>query len=222
MGRISEHDRRLRRRLILITPFVILAHALALVTLARVDLLTDQIAVGYKGPPKFEPEISIVEDRTPQAAKPSREQRVLVVQNVFIEGEDVPRRAASNSPARKPAPRAVDQKVAVAIPGEATLRTYPSHAAVPYREDYVIVKMVQPVYPPDAVADLEEGWVLVEAYVDAQGAVNEAYVRSSLGPRSFEVASLDAVRQFVFQSVREEGRPVSFWVSFLVRFQLRR
>jgi len=52
--------------------------------------------------------------------------------------------------------------------------------------------------------------------------VGEAYVRSSFGTRSFEDVSIDAVKQFLFRPVREKGTPVSFWVSFLVRFRLRR
>jgi TonB family protein len=222
MWRITEHDRRMRRRLMLITPLVVLAHALAFVALSRVDLVRSTITLGYQGPPKFEPEISIIDDRTPEATVLSRERRALVVENVFIEGEDRPRRATGTRPVHKPGERTVEPKVAVPAPGEETFRTYPSHAAVPYRQDYVILRMVTPEYPPDAIANAEEGWVLVEAYIDASGRVDEAYVRSSYGPRSFEASSLAAVRQFLFKSVREGGRPVSFWVSFLVRFQLRR
>jgi TonB family protein len=81
--------------------------------------------------------------------------------------------------------------------------------------------MIEPEYPADAFAGREEGYVLIEAYIARDGTVNEAYVRSSFGPVSFETSSLAAVRQFLFKPVREGGRPVSFWVSFLVRFQLR-
>jgi TonB family protein len=222
MGKISEHDRRMRKRLMLIFPLVILAHLLAMVTLVRVDVIRNIIALGYKGPLKLEPEISILDNRTSERRVSSAERRAMVVQNVFIEGEDKPTRAKGNDEARKPAEKKMEQVMALEAPGDYTFRTYPSHAAVPYREDYVILRMVKPEYPLDAIDDAEEGYVLVEAYIDAGGVVSEAYVRSSYGPRSFETSSLAAVKQFLFQPVRENGRPIPFWVSFLVRFQLRR
>jgi TonB family protein len=81
--------------------------------------------------------------------------------------------------------------------------------------------MIEPEYPSDALAERLEGYVLIEAYIASDGTVNEAYVRSSFGPVSFEASSLAAVRQFLFKPVRTNGMPVSFWVSFLVKFHLR-
>jgi TonB family protein len=222
MGKISEHDRRMQKRLMLISSAVILAHLLALITFARVDVLKNVIMLGYQGPPKFEPEISILDNRTSESDVSSRERRALVVQNVFIEGEDKPSPTKGTEQAFKPSEKPVEQTIVLEMPGDFAFRTYPSHAAVPYREDYVILRMVKPEYPSDALSNAEEGYVLVEAYIDASGSVNEAYVRSSYGPRSFETASLGAVRQFLFKPVQEGGVPISFWVSFLVRFQLRR
>jgi len=222
MGKISEHDRGMRRRLMIITPLVILAHLIALVTLTRVAIFPEAINLGYEGPAKFEPEISIVDNRTTESKVPSRRQSVMIVQNVMIEGEDKPARARGNEPVRKPAEKPREQEILLEVPGEYAFRAYPSRAAVPYRQDYVILKMVKPDYPPDALANTEEGYVLVEAYINTEGRVGEAYVRSSYGSRSFEDVSVNAVKQFLFRPVREKGRPVSFWASFFVRFQLHR
>ena len=101
-------------------------------------------------------------------------------------------------------------------------RSYRARAPVPYREDYVILRMVKPEYPADALALVQEGYVLVEAYIGADGTVSEAYVRASYGPYSFEESSLRALRLFLFRPIREGGNAISFWVSFLVRFELRR
>jgi TonB family protein len=222
MGKINEHDRRMRKRLMLIFPAVILIHFFALVTFERIGVLKELISIGYEGPRKFEPEISIVDNRATPAKFTSREKRMMILQNILIEGEDKPTRAKGNEPAAKPAERKLDQRISFEIPGEYAYRTYASRAAAPYREDYVILKMVKPEYPADALLSAEEGYVLVEAYIASDGAVNEAYVRSSFGAVSFENSSLAAVKQFLFKPVREGGKPVSFWVSFLVRFQLRR
>ena len=222
MSRISEHDRGYHKRLLFISAIVILAHFLTLVTLEHVNIFKDIVTIGYQGPPKLEPDISIIDSRSPESRVTSRERRVMIVQDVFIEGEDKPKRTDGKEPSRKLAEERREQQISLEAPGDYQFRSYPSHAAVPYREDYVILKMIKPDYPPDARANMEEGYVLVEAYIGLDGTVDEAYVRSAFGPRSFETASLDAVRQFLFKPVRLGGKPISFWVSFLVRFQLRR
>jgi TonB family protein len=222
MGKISEHDRRMRTRLMLIFPAVVLIHFFALVTFERIDVLNDLVSLGYEGRLKFEPEISIVDNRASPAKYTSREKHVMVLQNILIEGEDKPKRAKGNEPAKRPAERKLEQRISIAEPGEYAYRTYASRAAAPYQEDYVILKMVKPEYPTDALLSAEEGYVLVEAYIASDGTVNEAYVRSSFGAVSFETSSLVAVKQFLFKPVHEGGKPVAFWVSFLVRFQLRR
>ncbi len=221
MGIISEHDRRMRRRLMLIVPLVILAHLAALVTIERIALLRDLVSLGYEGPTRFEPEISIIDSRDAPAKSTSRARSVMVVQDVVIEGEDKPKRPRGKEPAPKPAERPREQQVSIPIAGDYAYRTYASRAPVPYREDYVIIRMIEPEYPADALAGREEGYVLIEAYIASDGTVNEAYVRSSFGPVSFEASSLTAVRQFLFKPVRTNGAPVSFWVSFLVKFHLR-
>ena len=47
-----------------------------------------------------------------------------------------------------------------------------------------------------------------------------AWVRKIKGDESFEAASLDAVKQFEFRPIMDRGKPISFWLSFLVRFEL--
>ena len=206
----------------LIFPAVLLVHFFALVTFERIDVLKDLISLGYKGPPKFEPEISIFDNRNVPTKVTSRERRVMVLQDVLIEGEDKPKRAKGTEPAPRPAERKREQQISLSTPGEYSFRTYASRAAAPYREDYVILSMVKPEYPDDALREAEEGYVLVEAYIASDGTVDEAYVRSSFGAMSFETSSIAAVKQFLFKPVREGGKPISFWVSFLVKFQLRR
>ena len=222
MGRISQHDRMYGRRIALVSGIVIIAHALFFITLEHVNIMERIIAFGYQGPPNLEPDISIIDSRGPESSVSSREHRVMVVQDVIIEGEDRRERRDGTEPSRVKAEKERQQEISLETPGDYYFRSYPSHAAVPYREDYVILRMVKPEYPPDALANLEEGYVLVEAYIGFDGAVNEAYVRSSYGPRSFENASLQAVKQFLFRPVRVNGKPTAFWVSFLVRFQLHR
>ena len=222
MGRISEHDRRMQRRLTIITPLVMLAHFLALVTFIHVRLLPESITVGYEGPERFETEISVIDNRPAASLAFSRQRNIIMLQDIEIEGEDAPKSARQKESVHKPVERQQDNRPLVDVPQDHSVREYPSRATAPYRQDYVILRMVKPEYPLDALLNSEEGYVLVEAYINLQGRVSEAYVRSSYGPQSFENASVEAVRQFLFRPVLEKGRPLSFWVSFLVRFRINR
>jgi TonB family protein len=154
--------------------------------------------------------------------------RIDVVRNIIMFGYEGPPelrpeisiiddRTVDEEVAEQPRPSVV----APDIPDDFAFRAYPSRAPVPYRRDYVILRMVKPHYPADALANAEEGYVLVEAYVDSDGTVAEVYVRSSYGRRSFEESALGALRQFLFKPVMERERAISFWVSFLVRYELR-
>ncbi len=218
---IKEHDRSYRRRLVFLFPVITLVHLLMFITFVGVDMVNRIMMFGYEGPPRLQPEISILDDRTPEGSV-TTQRTALALQNVFIEGLDRPRRDDGVEPAPRPAEQPRASIIVPEIERDFTFRTYASHAPVPYRKDYVILRMFKPIYPPDAIANALDGYVLVEAYVGADGTVNEAYVRSSYGPRSFEDSSISAVRQFLFRPVFEGGKAVSFWVSFLVRFELRR
>lgn len=189
--------------------------------LERVNVVEDIVMIGYEGPTRLSPEISILDAHEPTAPR-ATDRRALRVENVFIEGQDRPERRRGPEPAPRPADRRREQIVAPEIEGEYYFRTYASHAPVPYREDYVILRMVTPEYPPLELANGREGSVLVEAYIGADGVVNEVFVRNASGARAFEESAVTAVRQFLFKPVMDGGRPVSFWVSFLVRFRLNR
>jgi TonB family protein len=217
---IGEHDRRYRRRLKILFPIVVSAHLLLFVTLVRIDVVRNIIMCGYAGPPELRPDISIIDDRTVDE-EVAEQRNPLVVMNVFIEGLDRPEPDRGSERAPRPAEQPRPSVVAPDIPDDFAFRTYPSRAPVPYRRDYVILRMVKPHYPADALANAEEGYVLVEAYVDSDGTVAEVYVRSSYGRRSFEESALGALRQFLFKPVMERERAISFWVSFLVRYELR-
>ena len=87
-------------------------------------------------------------------------------------------------------------------------------------KDYVILKMVEPDYPPRELLDGIEGNVLVELFVNTRGEVEDVVVISVLGPKAFEDSSLRAVRQFVFQPPLENGAPATMWVRFSIRFRI--
>lgn len=220
MGKIREYDRDMRRRLFYLLPLAIIVIVVLLVSLERTRVVDRMFNVGYEGPMKLLPEITILDDTGREAEIFSEERHDMVAREYEVyseEEEEAEDDEALTSLAPEEEP---EQPITDEIDGIDPIRTYPSHAPVPYREDYVILKMVDPEYPPDAMERGEEGYVLVEVYVNDRGRVEDAWIRKARGAKSFEDSVLEAVRQFEFRPIRDRGEPASFWISFLVRFEL--
>lgn len=221
MGRISNYDSGRRRRLAFILPLSLALLFLLLVGTDRLRIFERVFMVGYEGPMRLLPEISIIDEKDIQSDVNSTRRDAMIAREIRLENEEPedrrnPEDFASERERSDLPPRFVERSE-----GFDLMRTYDSHAEVPYREDYVILKMVKPEYPPSALELGLDGYVMVEVYVDTQGRVAEAHVRSVYGPPSFETSSLRAVRQFLFKPASENGEPVPFWVSFLIRFNLK-
>jgi TonB family protein len=221
MGRIEEYDHKRNKRLLISIPIGIAVLSIILFSLHRSQVVEKVFLVGYEGPMQLIPEIRIIDEREIKGETSKREQHTLIARNVVLdtdrrEKDDNPDRTTSEEFTRIPKNPYFDD-----VEGDQKIRSYPSRADVPFSEDYVLLKMVEPVYPPDALSKGLEGYVLVEAYVGKDGRVIESYVRSSYGPISFEKASLEAVRQFLFKPSIQEGKPIPFWVSFLIRFEYK-
>ena len=217
--KIKEYDSQLRKRLIYLLPVSILLLIIIALSLERMRVVDRIFSVGYEGPMQILPEITILDDSGIEAEIFEKERHDMVAREVEVYSEEIEdedeEAETSLSPKEDPEEPIYDD-----FEGRDAIRTYESHASVPYREDYVIKKMIEPVYPPQAMVLGHEGYVLVEVYVNDKGFVQEAWVRKVKGDKSFETATLDAVKQFEFRPVMDRGRPISFWLSFLVRFEL--
>jgi TonB family protein len=79
------------------------------------------------------------------------------------------------------------------------------------------LKIVEPVYPPEAVKAGIEGTVILAVKTDAAGKVEDAMILRSIP--ALNQAAIDAVKQWVYEPLVIEGipRPVVFTVT--VRFQ---
>jgi TonB family protein len=90
--------------------------------------------------------------------------------------------------------------------------TSPS-AAVPWAEAFAA--------PPNSPVAAATATVLVEALVDARGAVSRARIRRSAEP--YDAPSLEAVRSWTFRPARRDNRPVPshVYVVFAFPFPVR-
>lgn len=221
MGRISEYDRARVNRLLWLLPVAALLIVFFLLTLEHLRVADTFFSVGYEGPMQLLPEITILDETGLEADVFSEERHDMIARDVEVYSEEEEPEVEEEDPLTpSESTEPTEEPVTDEFEGRDPIRSYPSHAPVPYSEDYVILKMVRPVYPPEAIELGLEGYVLVEVFIDERGLVQEAWVRKVKGIEAFETATVEAVRQFVFKPVRDRGAPASFWVSFLVRFEL--
>jgi iron complex outermembrane recepter protein len=81
----------------------------------------------------------------------------------------------------------------------------------------VVVKKVEPVYPPDAASAGRQGEVVLTVVVDASGAVGEIGMVTS-GGDDLDQAAIAAVRQWLFQPARQAGQPVPTRIRVPIAF----
>jgi TonB family protein len=219
MGRISEYDRKRNKRLLIAFPLSIILLFIIWISVDRAKLIDKIFYVGYEGPPNFVPEITIIDEKSIESDVTRQERHAIIAQNVVLDSDRSDRSKNPNDVTSEDTKRELEDPSFGDKAGENLYRSYKSHADVPYRQNYVLLKMVKPEYPKDALALGIEGYVLVEAYITSDGKVAEAWIQSAYGPKSFEVESLKAIKQFLFKPATQNGEPIPFWVSFLIRFE---
>ncbi len=84
----------------------------------------------------------------------------------------------------------------------------------------LLVRHVNPVYPPDAAREGVEGTVLLEAVIDKEGKpTGLKTVNSMIDPRLID-AAMEAVKQWRYKPVLLNGRPIEIVTTVSVAFQL--
>ncbi len=78
----------------------------------------------------------------------------------------------------------------------------------------------KPVYPALARRLGEQGTVVLQVRVSADGHVDSVSVRRTSGYRQLDRAALSAVRQWTFTPASSAGRPVAGWVLVPILFSL--
>ena len=93
----------------------------------------------------------------------------------------------------------------------------PSMIAQSTLEPLQVIKRVAPVYPPVARQRLLSSTVVLEATVDETGHVKE--VKMISGSPIFRDAALDAVKQWVYQPAKLNGRPIEQKTTIQLAFK---
>jgi periplasmic protein TonB len=79
-----------------------------------------------------------------------------------------------------------------------------------------MVSSVQPTYPDVARSQGVEGTVVMDALIDATGAVTDVKVTS--GPVVLRQAAMDALRRWKYQPARLNGQPTSVHMNVSISF----
>lgn len=88
--------------------------------------------------------------------------------------------------------------------------------------DYLPVVQVPPQYPPSALRQKIEGWVLVEFTIGTEGQVKNARVVQAQPPGTFDQSALNAVQRFRFRPRMMGTLPVEVTgVQNRIRFRLQ-
>jgi TonB family protein len=82
----------------------------------------------------------------------------------------------------------------------------------------VAIKEVKPQYPKESRERDEEGTVLIQALIDAQGRVRRTRIARSVG--AFDAYAVNAVEQWQFKPALSKKQPVAVWVAVPVKFSL--
>lgn len=114
------------------------------------------------------------------------------------------------------APRAAEAAIELPRPQPMVLSEPPAgdNTEVTYRD------MQPPRYPAESLRLREQGEVLVEVEVAADGTPVELAVHLGSGSEHLDRAALDAVAQWRFHPAKRDGRPVSSRILTPIRFSL--
>jgi TonB family protein len=213
-----ERDRAYHKRLIRIVPIALLVVLFLFLTSDQVSMTELEKHVGFKGEMKLLPEISIIPDEDPFTSVDKLSQLKLLksMDLDVVEGPELDKQDLIEEELTE------DEEILEIELDDFEIATRRKQRDVPYTETYIILKMVQPEYPAYELENGIEGSVTVEMFVNEAGYVEMASVLSSIGPKSFEQSSLDAVRQFVFQPPKKGDVPTSMWIKFLIKFRIYR
>jgi len=211
-----QRERAYRRRLLALSPLAALV--VMLLTLTSDLVPFDQIErhLGWKGSLHILPEITIIPDED-RFESFEEERNLKSMTSLDVEVVSETGKAEGGVEVDK---RDKKDDTTTHEDGSYLVKSHPVHTDIPYSQDYVILKMVQPEYPPQELEKGIEGEVTLEILVNAEGRVENAWILSTIGPKSFEEASLKAVKEFLFEPPRRNGKPMPMSIRFLIRFRI--
>jgi TonB family protein len=212
----ADKQQAYRKRVLIAAPIATIIVALIFFASDVVPLEELDRRVGWEGETRLLPHVTILpDDELQEMIAEETRLRTMASMDLDVIDETGPAEGAKKAQKTEEPDEIETPKLDLSV-----ARTFPVHTDVPYSEDYVILQMVQPHYPPEEQLDGVEGEVTLEVLVNEDGLVENAWVLAALGPKSFQVSALEAVRQFRFKPPIRNGQPTQMWIRFQVKFRL--
>ena len=99
--------------------------------------------------------------------------------------------------------------------------TGPRVRFIPYDDPPVPKSPINPVYPEIAQEAGIEGTVIIQAFINTKGKVEETIVLKGVPNTGLDEAAAEAIRNTRFQPAKQRDRPVGVWISIPVHFPLK-
>jgi len=99
--------------------------------------------------------------------------------------------------------------------------TGPRVKFIPYDDPPVAKSPINPVYPEIAQEAGIEGTVIVQAFINAKGIVEETIILKGVPNTGLDEAASEAIRRTRFKPAKQRDRPVGVWISIPVHFTLK-
>lgn len=132
-----------------------------------------------------------------------------------------PSQRTLTAPPAEPATRVREELVATTPHVAAAAAPEPSSApVVPPRTDAAHLNNPAPAYPAMARRFGEEGRVLFDVYILADGRVGEIKLKRSSGSRLLDQAALEAVRRWRYVPAHRGSEPIPYWYVQPITFSL--
>ena len=99
--------------------------------------------------------------------------------------------------------------------------TGPRVRFIPYDDPPVARSAINPVYPEIAQEAGIEGTVIVQAFINDKGIVEETVILKGIPNTGLDEAAAKAIMETRFRPAKQRDRPVGVWISIPVHFTLR-
>jgi protein TonB len=168
------------------------------------------------------------------------EEGILQQQEIVIEQIDIPQTRHADSPPPPSRPSVpiesesedLDEDITIA---ETELEDFeawgdapppPTHTGprvrfIPYDDPPVARTPINPVYPEIAQEAGIEGTVIVQAFINAKGIVEETIILKGVPNTGLDEAAALAIKKTRFKPAKQRDRPVGVWISIPVHFTLK-
>jgi TonB family protein len=227
--RIQRYETAYWRRMGVASLVAVGLHTMLLVGLQRSprwrSLEDERLRIGYEGPTRIQPELEVMMPNSVQAhfSQLAREGRTSALEYRVVQMIEL-------SPGPDPMPvveKRAETEAKPSVQTESEIEIEPliaTHTELSYSDDFVILRLVKPIYPE---YELERGIsasITVAAWLTPEGVLrDERITQASATPptastRGFEIASLEAVRQWKLRPPKRHEESGGMWLTIPIRF----